>query len=417
MRCHLTLSDQPLTLVTEIASSGEGAIWETDRPGVLAKIYHHNKRTPERFAKLEVMIQDPPRDPTAPMHHVSLAWPTDIVADTRKKPIGFIMPAIQHAKSLITFSSPLLRKRNQIVSWYFLYHIARNLCAIIRSVHRRGYVIGDLKDENILVNERALPAIVDCDSFQVRHKGTTHLSPVGTAGFTAPETIGTDFSSQARSVSSDRFALAVIIHQLLFGDHPFSGNWKADQGASDEPPDINVLIRDGHCRYNPTSQIQPAARTVGLRTVHPALRKCFYQAFVVGHNKPHRRPSARAWEKALHKASRRLHTCRIHPSHVYDPYCGPCPWCDLKATQNIELFPAAEHLQRHSAGGVSALGVFAPPLAPPRWLFWIKRIARWLMGIAIVATVVALLWYFQSLILAYLQTIGGMIGEHFNDSP
>ena len=410
-RYTLVQSNAPITLVKEITASGEGAIWETDRPGIYAKIYHPSKRTPERQAKLAAMIEDPPRDPTAPMQHVSLAWPQELVADARQKPLGFIMPSIPQSRGLITFSNPLLRKRHHRVSWYFLHHLARNICAVIRSVHRRGYVIGDLKDENILVNERALPAIVDCDSFQVRHKGTLHLSPVGTAGFTAPETIGIDFAGQARTVYSDRFALAVIIHQLLLSDHPFSGQWSGPGGADEEPPDINVLIRDGHCRYNPSGRITAPAHSPRLRFLHPKLRKLMYRAFVQGHKHPKRRPSARSWEKALTQAARRLRTCREHPSHVYDPYCGPCPWCQLKEQHGIEFFPPAAHLQRNSAGGVSALDVFAPALAPTRFGFWCKRMSRWAVNLILLAALVAGIWFFQQELWAAWQWLEARLTE------
>lgn len=50
-----------VNLVSQIADSGEGTVWETDHAGFVAKLYH--KPTPERVEKLKVMVANPPVDP------------------------------------------------------------------------------------------------------------------------------------------------------------------------------------------------------------------------------------------------------------------------------------------------------------------------------------------------------------------
>ncbi|MDJ0736311.1 MAG: hypothetical protein QNJ47_19980 [Nostocaceae cyanobacterium] len=102
-----------------------------------------------------------------------------------------------------------------------------NIASIIEAIHAAGYVLGDMKPENILVNNRALPSIIDTDSFQVRHPNNrkVYRCLVGSNGFTPPELIGKDFSIINQTEIHDRFRLAVIIYHLLFGESPFKGKW------------------------------------------------------------------------------------------------------------------------------------------------------------------------------------------------
>ena len=94
-----------------------------------------------------------------------------------------------------------------------------------------------------MVNDRALVAVIDTDSFQVcdSNTGKVYRCTVGSDGFTPVELLGKDFSITDQSEICDRFRLAVLIHYLLFGYHPFSGEWT---GAG-ESPDQTELIRKG----------------------------------------------------------------------------------------------------------------------------------------------------------------------------
>ena len=56
-----------VSLGKQIASSGEGEVWETNESGYLAKIYHDP--TPERIEKLTVMVANPPADPMVSLNY------------------------------------------------------------------------------------------------------------------------------------------------------------------------------------------------------------------------------------------------------------------------------------------------------------------------------------------------------------
>ena len=83
-------TNQAVTLTVLIADSGEAKIWQTDRPGLLAKIYHvpesHETeklaQMKDRVAKLEVMVKRVPKDPNAHQNHISFAWPRSLLKNS-----------------------------------------------------------------------------------------------------------------------------------------------------------------------------------------------------------------------------------------------------------------------------------------------------------------------------------------------
>ncbi|AFZ31038.1 hypothetical protein Glo7428_2532 [Gloeocapsa sp. PCC 7428] len=327
---------QPVALGKQIASSGEGEVWETNLNGYLAKIYHNP--TPERIKKLEVMIANPPDDPMLQYNHTAIAWAKDLLVDQNGATVGFLMPAIQNSKELPSVYLPKLRKRRAPgFNWYYLHIAALNTAWIIQAIHAKGYVLGDIKPQNILVSDRGLVAVIDTDSFQVRdvRSGKVYRCTVGSEGFTPVELLGQDFSTTDQTEVHDHFRLAVLIHYLLFGYHPFSGEW---QGVGD-PPEQNELIRRGFWAYSQNSLIRPSRNTIPLDVVHPEIKRCFLQCFNDGHTAPHLRPTAEDWHNALIVAVNDLVACNTLDTHHYSRSYGKCYWCERKATLGVDIFP------------------------------------------------------------------------------
>ena len=163
-RCQL--QNRLITLTQEMADSGEAKVWHTNFNGYLAKIYHnpHN----ERVDKLQLMVRNRPSDPNAHLNHISFAWPYSILEDNQGEVVGFLMPKVVGSETLLKICTPITRKKDKLeANWYFLHVVARNIAAIIQAIHLKGYVLGDIKLANILVNNRGLPTIIDTDSFQV----------------------------------------------------------------------------------------------------------------------------------------------------------------------------------------------------------------------------------------------------------
>ncbi len=340
-------TDQPICLTKQIASSGEGAVWQTERSGYLAKLYHSFEA--ERIEKLKIMVAHPPKNPNAHLNHVSLAWPQDLLKDRHGSILGFLMPAIAGAKELLDVYSSKRRQQLKLeVDWKFLHITALNIASIIEAIHTEGYILGDIKPQNILVNNRALPSIIDTDSFQVYHPRTSQVYRclVGSEGFTPVELLGKDFRTTNQTEFHDAFRLAVIIHLLLFGDKPFKGKW---MGAGDSP-DPTELLRRGFWPYAPKSLIKPGPFTIPLEIVHPEIQRCFLRCFNEGHTNPSVRPTAREWRKALSIAVEHLTACGKVDSHYYGTIYGKCYWCDRKLHNGLDIFaPPTAKIQPASA--------------------------------------------------------------------
>jgi DNA-binding helix-hairpin-helix protein with protein kinase domain len=337
---------QSIVLIEQLASSGEGEIWRTNQSGSLAKVYYSPR--PERIQKLAVMIAHPPKDPNAHINHISFAWPTALLQDQTGMPIGFLMPEVAHAVDLLEVYNPLRRQAAlPEFNWLYLHATAMNIASLVWAIHSAGYVLGDLKPQNILVDDGALPSIIDTDSFQVRHPKTGQLyrCPVGSEGFTPTELMDQDLATLEQTEIHDRFRLGVICYLLLFGDHPFKGKWT---GTGDSP-DPNELVRQGWWPYQPHSPIESSRLTVPMAIVHPALQDCFLRCFNDGHLNPSLRPTASEWVQAFKGAIADLKRCRKVNTHVFSASSGQCYWCTRTQTLGVDVFPAVPTVFKNPA--------------------------------------------------------------------
>jgi serine/threonine protein kinase len=326
---------QAVKLDKEIANSGEGRVYKTDFRGYLAKIYHHQDW--ERVEKLKVMLANPPIDPMAAHNYRSIAFPFDLLQDPKGNVVGFLMPYVQNSFDLYTVCNAKLRKKKAPdFNWTYLYATAEHITIAIQGIHRQHYVLGDIKLQNILVNNRALVTIIDTDSFQVIDSNKRKLYPcqVGSEGFTPPELFGQDFSTTTQTEIHDRFRLGVLVHYLLFGYHPFRGKWH-EAGDSPEP---NELVRLGLWYGGQNPSIGPCKHTIPLDIVHPALKQCFLRCFNEGHSKPHLRPTPQEWLNAIQVARADLKACTRVNNHYYSQTYGKCYWCE-RAAKLSDPFP------------------------------------------------------------------------------
>ncbi|NCJ06050.1 hypothetical protein GS597_05880 [Synechococcales cyanobacterium C] len=371
-----------LTLTQQIANSGEGTVWETSEAGYLAKIYH--QPTPDRIQKLMVMVAHPPADSRSHLSPVTFAWPQDLLDDVRGQCVGFLMPKIAESVRLSVIYNPRLRNRQAPqFNWQYLHTTALNVALAIEELHQSGYVLGDIKPQNLLVNNEALVSIIDTDSFQVRNpqNGALHRCLVGSEGFTPVELLGQDLAMVDQSEVHDRFRLGVIIYLLLFGDQPFKGKWL----GSGESPQPTTLIQKGYWPFAPQSLIRPGPTTIPLAIVHPQVQACFQACFTQGHTQPNARPSAAQWVQALRVAIAALRSCPFERNHHFSTHQSHCYWCDRKRQLGLDIFsPKAaptkgavsrQHLARSRLPRPSTRGLKSAPLPQPQLLTQVLRIA------------------------------------------
>ncbi len=317
-----------------INSGGEGKIYKTNRSGFVAKVYD-KPPNPEQINKLSKMIANPPQSPPTHGNHVAIAWPTSLIFDNSNKCIGFLMPQIGRNVQLIEVYNP--KRRKQVLpkfDWLFLHTAARTFVRIVDSLHKKDYVIGDIKPQNILVDASALVSIVDTDSFQVRDGAKVYRCPVASEGFTPPELLGVDTSTVTQTVYHDRYRIALIIYHLLFTRHPFDeGTW-----ISGDSPSQVELMQKGVWLYNPQGLLQSHKVTIPLQVIHLKLQELFKKCFNDGHKDATKRPSAEEWSEALRLAIDDLTSCGKVDNHKYSNNYGKCYWCERKTALNMDIF-------------------------------------------------------------------------------
>jgi len=369
-RCQL--QNRPITLTQQLADSGEAKVWHTNFNGYLAKIYHnpHN----ERVDKLQLMVRNRPSDPNVHLNHISFAWPYSILEDKQGKVVGFLMPEVVGSETLLKLCTPIMRRKYKLeTNWYFLHVVARNIAAIIQAIHLKGYVLGDIKLENILVNNRALPTIIDTDSFQVSdpYSGKIYRCLVGSEGFTPAELIGVNIADVDQTEVHDRFRLGVVIYYLLFSGPPFRGLW---QGGGDSL-EQSELIRRGLWPFSGDKLLVPSNTTIPLNILHPDLHALFLRCFNEGHKFPHRRPTAKEWCDTLEAARKEVIRCGKVDNHYYSRRYGKCYWCERFSDLNLDIF-ASKSIATVTSTQLPKVAPTPPPVSiqsspspipPQRW--------------------------------------------------
>lgn len=327
-----------------LAQGGQGEVLQVATPrGVVLKRFFPKVLTddPELEARVRAMVGSPPPGWRDEAGHVAIAWATDTVYDGGAF-VGLLMPAVTtHAAiELHQVANPSDRARSSgFVSdftWRYLVATARNLAGVVHTLHSGGVVIGDFNERNVLVWSDAQVTVLDCDSMQIRDAktGERYLCRVGRPEFTPPELHHADWSKTVRSKSSDLFALAIHIHQLLLeGEHPFRGEW---HGVGDKPA-VPALARQGLWTHAGGSSLGPRPSAVPIKILPPEIVALFHRAFVDGAVNPRQRPTAKQWHTALAKVASSLSTCRRDTRHVYASHIKACPWCTHRAVTTARI--------------------------------------------------------------------------------
>jgi hypothetical protein len=375
-----------------IGRGGEAVVHRVaGQPDLLAKIY--TRPGSEREEKLAWMIANPPDDPAAHMGHTSIAWPREMLYDGGKFS-GYLMPHIRDTVPALSVFHPRLRLQtfHQFTRKH-LHNTAYNIAAALGAVHARSYVVGDLNESNVLVARSTLVTLIDTDSFQVRLPGRlgttrTHFCEVGKPEYLPPELQRADLKKTVREPEHDRFALAVLIFQLLMdGNHPFRARWV----GSGEKPSFPERIERGLFPYRVGAErlVEPA---VAIETMHPLLVDLFKRCFILGHDSPTARPLPGEWERALAETARSLVPCRN--GHFRSPHLDQCPECQagpLPRNRPVRAeipIPRQEtqHAPIAAAPPVQAVlpptartgyGGFPIPLPAVAWASFGTRVAPW----------------------------------------
>ena len=209
-------------------------------------------------------------------------------------------------------------------TWPYLVRAAANLAQATHVLHDSDVVIGDFNERNVRVTRDARVTLLDCDSMQVvdRASGYRLFCRVGRPEFTPPELINADWSTTVRQPSSDLFALAIHVYQLLLeGEHPFRGAWT---GAGDKPP-VPELARQGLWAHKAGGPLKPRPSAIPIGLLPDPITAMFRVAFERGAVDPAARPTADDWHQALSKLEASLIQCKADLEHFYVNTTAPVP--------------------------------------------------------------------------------------------
>jgi protein kinase A len=98
-------------------------------------------------------------------------------------------------------------------------------------IHRRGFVYRDLKPENVLLDDKGYPVIVDFGFAKLVTDKTYTLC--GTPLYLAPEVI----LNRGHNGSADNWSLGVLIYEMITGSTPFY------RGGMDQTQLFKAIIR------------------------------------------------------------------------------------------------------------------------------------------------------------------------------
>ena len=318
------LEDQPFK------RGGEGSIHcVLSNSNLVAKLYSEGTLSKTRQEKLSYM---------ASMYSDNLqqlAWPQDVLRDPQGNACGFVMRRFENMQDMADLLDGT--GANMVLDWRKRVIVALNLSYLVKEIHAMGQVIGDMNPKNFGVNmSSGFVSAFDTDSFHIYNRETRKWYPcvVLDEHYIAPEMqaklqqgarVDSFRPEETFSVQTDRFALAILIFQLLFlGVHPFTAARVPSRGSSVVIHRRETNIYQRMCPFfNPAPNVTIPVYSPQLSIVPVETQQMFRRAFLEDE-----RPSAHDWAQALSKLMTQTEKCPN--GHYYARYgqSPACPWCE-----------------------------------------------------------------------------------------
>jgi eukaryotic-like serine/threonine-protein kinase len=320
---YVTSDGRATTLGPLLKSGGAGSVHRVvERPDEVAKLYHPGGDHAQYQRKIAAMLSFTPDLPDIAdrgSRYVQIAWPRASLYDARRRFVGFTMPLLDVGAT--SELEEILQERQARAAGLptglgAKITLAANLAGVVAALHRQQHYVVDLKPVNLrFYRESLYMAMLDCDGFSIHGEGGRHVAQQVTPDYLAPE-FQRDGARALREEDQDRFALAVVVFQLLnFGIHPYSGR----PSSSNVPTDIPARIQGHYYAYGTRAHPGISPNPVSGHAALPvALRSLFDRAFA---GQAHARPAAREWVDTLQTYARRsagsLLVCGKDPDHQH----------------------------------------------------------------------------------------------------
>ncbi|MCR5260599.1 MAG: hypothetical protein K6C94_02055 [Candidatus Gastranaerophilales bacterium] len=331
-------NENEILLSKKIDKGGEAEIYKiAGADNLIAKIYNDSHLIDnQKHSKLRRMLELYDYD-IAEFY----AWPLKIIYSGNSA-VGFVMENInsnnrngsKYIKFINFYNWKDRRKYFPNADYLFLVNAAINLTISIETMHEKGFVVGDINESNVFINNKdATVKLLDCDSYQIED----YLCGVGKPEYTAPELPNT-LRNTVRTKNHDYFALAIMIFLILVGKHPYIGqNTSLDK--------IRQSVTDGLYCYGQNAEDKNLSSFYPFTEVYNSLnleiKKLFDRAFNTTN-----RPTTQEWRNALTKYKKQLVECSHNENHVYNYKYNSCVWCDIEKNGYVAF--NSENIQNQS---------------------------------------------------------------------
>ena len=342
---------EPVRLGPPLAEGGDARVHPVEgHPALVAKVYHDPSAEPRRRAKLDAMLAAPPEGRGgAGGADVRLAWPVALLEDGGDgPPAGFLMPRVDLDRAVV-LEMLLTGRARRAAGLSDAYRdrvaAAANLATAVAALHAQGDHVVDLKPSNVHVYRGSFyVALLDCDGMSIAAPGGAGRFPAHqyTDGYIAPEALRARAKPEALGEAQDRFALAVLVFQLLNrGLHPFQG---VPAPGADVPTTDGERVAAGLYPYGRGGKgaLSPPPRSL-YAGFDLATKQLFDRAFAGGAG---RRPSAAEWWAHLRGLlDSGLRPCEADADHARFGE-RPCAMCEGGAGSSSVVEAPTEEAER-----------------------------------------------------------------------
>lgn len=209
----MKITKSELNKLNRLTEGGEGIIYEYGND--ILKIYKSNVNLDSKEKKVKALISKslPPE----------VICPKEPAYDAKNKFIGYVMPRADGDEIKCFTNKKYLKSYN--ITTQDLLQILTKIKAVVEELHKQNIIIGDLNDQNILVDKHRNIHFLDCDSWSIGGEKCEVIMDL----YRDPLLKGNDFT-----IETDTYALSVLIWKTLTRIHPYGGTLD---------PDIDIMER------------------------------------------------------------------------------------------------------------------------------------------------------------------------------
>lgn len=320
---------------TPFASGGEGSVYRiVNIPGYCAKIYFDSQLSKDKEEKINYLVNH--HSNHQPNDKIIICWPTELIYNKSGKFVGFIMPLsfpksiqlyeIVTAKISTKLDDSWKKKfnRNTLSGIQNRLKICVNIAIAMHTLHQtKQYVLVDFKPQNILINLEGKVSIIDIDSIQISEGSQIlHYAKVATPEYAPKESEKLNPANDLIFESWDRFSLAVVFYEILFGIHPYTATASGQYdniSTIDEKIRKNLFVHGSKKNY----LIVIPKPHIKYDTLPTSIRNLFVRAFETGTMYPMIRPSAEEWGKIIIEELSKSNINVQNPSPIVSPIVKP----------------------------------------------------------------------------------------------